>query len=106
METTAKPKSFSEILLTEKLVLVDFSAEWCGPCKMMKPVLDQLKSWADDRVRILKIDIDKNTRTATQYQITAVPTFLLFRNGQVVWRHSGAVDLGTLKKITQQNLSL
>ncbi|HTH57586.1 MAG TPA: thioredoxin [Cyclobacteriaceae bacterium] len=105
MDATTKPKSFSEILLTERLVLVDFSAEWCGPCKMMKPVLEELKSWAGDGVRILKVDIDKNIHTASQYHVTAVPTFLFFRHGQAVWRHSGAVDLALLKKIVQENFS-
>lgn len=103
MQTTTKPKSFAELLQTEKLVLVDFSAEWCGPCKMMKPVLEQLKSWAGEKAAIVKIDIDKNVRAATQYHVTVVPTFLLFKNGEQVWRHSGSVDLGTLKKLLQQN---
>lgn len=105
MEAT-KPKSFSELLRTEKLVLVDFSAEWCGPCKMMKPVLEQLKSWIGDKATIIKIDVDRNELAAAQYQVTAVPTLLLFKDGQVVWRHSGTTDLGTLKKLLQSNSDL
>ncbi|MBI1767221.1 MAG: thioredoxin [Bacteroidetes bacterium] len=98
-------KPFYEILKTEPLVLVDFSAEWCGPCKMMKPVLEELKSWIGSKAIILKIDVDKNTHTATKYEVRAVPTLLLFRNGQMVWRHSGTADLHTLKKVLQQNFT-
>jgi thioredoxin 1 len=105
MQTAPKPIPFYEILQTEPLVLVDFSAEWCGPCKMMKPVLEELKSWIGSKAMILKIDVDKNTHAATKYEVTVVPTLLLFRNGQIVWRHSGAVDLHTLKKILHQNFT-
>ena len=103
METTATRRSFSRILKTEPLVLVDFSAEWCGPCKMMKPVLEELKEWAGDQATILKVDVDKNIGAATQYQITGVPTFILFKNNDIVWRHSGAVGLATLKNLMQQH---
>jgi thioredoxin 1 len=106
MEPGTKARTFSEIIRTEKLVLVDFSALWCGPCKMMKPVLKELKSWIGNEATILEVDVDKNVQAATKYQITSLPTFLLFRNGLIVWKHSGIADLGTLKKIFQQNFSL
>ncbi|GHN02683.1 thiol reductase thioredoxin [Cytophagales bacterium WSM2-2] len=105
MESEHKTRKFSDILKEEHLVLVEFSAAWCGPCKMMVPVLAELKSWIGEKVTILKIDVDKNARTAANYEIRSVPTLLLFKNGQVTWRHSGTADLHMLKRVLQQHFT-
>ena len=86
-------ETFSQIISGNQLVLVDFYATWCGPCKMMHPVLEQLKEKQADRWRIIKIDVDKNPSLATQYQIQSVPTLIAFREGNVLWRQSGALSL-------------
>lgn len=96
-------KSFSDLLATEPLMLVDFTAEWCGPCKMMKPILDEVKSAIGDKAKIIKIDIDKNNKAAMQYQITGVPTLILFKHGKIVWRQSGVVQPSMLMQVIQAN---
>ncbi|RAW01609.1 thioredoxin [Pseudochryseolinea flava] len=98
-------KSFADLLASESLVLVDFFAEWCGPCKMMKPILDEVKSAVGDQAKIIKIDIDKNNGAAMQYQITGVPTLILFKHGKIVWRQSGVVQPAQLKQVIQANAS-
>lgn len=102
METEVKKKSFGEILRTEPLVLIDFTAEWCGPCKMMKPILDELKSAVKENLVILKIDIDKNPHVAASYNIQAVPTLILFKKGTIVWRQSGVVQKNDLLRLVEQ----
>lgn len=94
---------FSEIINKDKLVLVDFFAEWCGPCKMMTPVLKQVKDNLGDRVSIIKIDVDKNQSLAAKYQVRGVPTLLLFKNGQQVWRQSGMVPKNDLINLIMDN---
>ena len=103
METKEKQKTFGEILRTEELVLVDFTATWCGPCKMMAPILDELKSAVGSKVLILKIDVDKNPQASAAYNIQGVPTLILFKKGKIVWRQSGVVPSNVLKQIIEQN---
>jgi len=90
--------SFSDLVNSEKPTLVDFSAEWCGPCKMAAPILAELKSQLGDGIKIITIDIDKNPKAASVYRVQSVPTFLLFKRGNVVWRQSGVVPTENLKR--------
>lgn len=103
METKDKQRTFGEILRTEELVLVDFTATWCGPCKMMAPILDELKSAVGSKVLILKIDVDKNPHVSSAYNIQGVPTLILFKKAKIVWRQSGVIPANELKKLIDQN---
>lgn len=95
-------EKFNDIINSENLTLVDFFATWCGPCKQMHPVLEQLKQELGDSIRIVKLDVDKNDALAAAYRIQSVPTLMLFRSGQVVWRQSGVMRLNDLKAIINQ----
>ena len=95
-------EKFNDIINSENFTLVDFFATWCGPCKQMHPVLEQLKQELGDSIRIVKLDVDKNDALAAAYRIQSVPTLMLFRSGQVVWRQSGAMRLNDLKAIINQ----
>lgn len=95
---------FNDIVKSETPTLVDFYATWCGPCKMMHPVLDQLKDQMGSKVRILKIDVDKNQDVAEKFKVRGVPTFVLFKGGEILWRQSGVIELSTLKSKINQSI--
>ena len=91
--------TFRDIIGTNKLVLVDFSAAWCGPCKMMAPILKELKQQLKDSIKIIKIDVDKNQPLAAKYQVRGVPTLMIFKDGKQVWRQSGVIQTNELVQI-------
>ena len=94
-----KTETFGDIISGDKPVLVDFSAEWCAPCKMMKPLLQELHSKMGNTVRILKIDIDQSPQVSSAYNVTGVPTLILFQKGNILWRQSGVLPAVSLQKI-------
>jgi len=105
MIRTGKNKTFNDIIRSEPLVLVDFFTEWCGPCKMMKPILEQVHTSMGDQVRILKVDVEKNPKVAQVFQIRGVPTLALFKKGEIVWRQSGVVPASLLQQIIHDHKS-
>jgi len=99
METSDTPKTFSALIKSDKPVLVDFFAEWCGPCKMMKPILEEVKRKMGDSISIIKVDVDKSPHAAMAYNIQGVPTLAVFKKGSIVWRKSGVVNAGELSTV-------
>ena len=95
-------EKFDDIIKSDKPVLVDFFATWCGPCQMMHPILEELHEMVGDKARIIKVDIDKNQELAQQYQVRSVPTLMVFRKGKVEWRQSGVQQAGTLEQILNE----
>lgn len=91
-------EQFNEIIASEKPVLVDFFATWCGPCKMMHPILEDLAKRIDGKARIIKVDIDRNRALASQYTVQSVPTLMIFKKGEAVWRASGVHSADDLEK--------
>ena len=94
--------TFNEMIQSDKPVLVDFFAEWCGPCKMMSPILKEVKDSLGGEVTIIKVDVDKNPQAAAAYQVQGVPTLIVFKKGEAVWRQSGVVPKAGLVNILQQ----
>jgi thioredoxin 1 len=94
--------NFGNIINGDKPVLVDFHADWCGPCKMQAPILKEVSAEISDKARIIKIDVDKNQAIAQQYQVMGVPTLILFKKGQAVWRQSGVANKQQLLQVIHQ----
>ena len=97
--------SFENIIKSEKPVLIDFFATWCGPCKTLAPILKQVKDNLGERITIIKIDVDKNQQLASQYQVRGVPTMILFQNGKQLWRQSGVLSKDEIVKTIIQKSS-
>ncbi len=97
--------NFNSIIQSPTPVLVDFHAEWCGPCKVQSPILAELARELNGKIRVIKIDVDKNQEIAGRFQIRGVPTLALFKNGQVLWRQSGLMDKNQLRQILQSHLN-
>ncbi len=104
LNSIAMAETFRSVVENEKPTLVDFFAEWCGPCKMMKPILEQLKSKLGNKVRIIKIDIDRNPELSQALQIQGVPTLVLFKNGEILWRESGVRQAAELERIISNHI--
>jgi thioredoxin 1 len=96
--------SFNDIISSNQTVLVDFHADWCGPCKMLAPILKQVKQELEDSIKIVKIDVDKNQVLASKYQVRGVPTMLLFKNGKQLWRQSGVLQKNDIVAVIKQHL--
>lgn len=95
---------FARLINSDTPVLVDFYADWCGPCKMLGPILKQLKEQAGDRLRIVKIDVDRNSAVAGRYQVRGVPTIILFKGGKAMWRQSGVLPMDAILQAIQPYL--
>lgn len=95
--------TFNEIINSDQPVLVDFFATWCGPCKAMSPILNEVAKKVQGKARVLKIDVDKNQQAAATYQVRGVPTLILFKNGKQLWRQSGVVDANQLVQLINQH---
>jgi len=105
MSTAEQKTTFSELIRSDKPVLVDFYTDWCGPCKMMNPILKELKSMVGDEVIIAKVNAEHNPEAAARYGVRGVPTLILFQNGQIKWQQAGVAQAGQLKSIIAKHTS-
>ena len=96
--------NFAKLINSDQLTLIDFSAEWCGPCKMLAPILKQVKDEMGDSLKIVKIDVDKNQSLANTYQVKGVPTMIFFKNGKQLWRKSGVLQKGEIVQLAKSFL--
>jgi len=103
MNAQAKPKSFKALISGDQPVLVDFYATWCGPCKAMQPILEEVAQEINGKVKIIKVDVDKNPAAASNFQVRGVPTLILFRKGKPVWRQSGVVPSQKLVQVLKEH---
>jgi thioredoxin 1 len=94
--------NFSNLINSSTPTLVDFYADWCGPCKMMKPILEELKSQVGDRAKIIKVDVDRNPAIANIFQVKGVPTLALFKGGELKWKQAGVVQVAYLKRVIEE----
>ena len=101
----SNPETFGTIINGDMPVLVDFFAEWCGPCKMMPPILDQVRAKLGDQVRIIKIDVDKNQKLASAFNVSSVPTLAIFLKGEIKWRQPGVQQANTLVELLQKHIN-
>jgi len=97
-------ETFMDLIKSEQPVLVDFYADWCGPCKAMEPVIKDVAKTVKEKIRVVKVNIDKQVQTAQRYQITGVPTFIVFKKGDVIWRHSGMIDKSNLLSVLNKTI--
>lgn len=104
METVEKKMSFTDVIKGDTPVLVDFYADWCGPCKMMPPILKELKQRLGDEITIVKVDTEKNPDVAIHYQVRGIPTLILFKKGQILWQQAGVMPAAQLENIINQKL--
>ena len=100
---TTRKANFSDLIDSDQPVLIDFFATWCGPCKMMPPILREVKESAGDKVLIIKIDVDKNPQIAKKFSIRGVPTLMMFKNGKAIWQESGVQTATTILQIVKQH---
>jgi thioredoxin 1 len=91
--------TFQEIINDERPVLIDFSAEWCGPCQMLAPILKEVAHQVGEKARVIKIDVDKNPQLAQHFQVQSVPTLMIFKKGELLWRQSGVLSAPQLEKV-------
>jgi len=97
-------QSFNNIINSDTPILIDFFADWCGPCKILAPILKDVKAELGDLIKIIKIDVDKNQELSAKYQVRGVPTMMLFKNGKQLWRQSGVVEKNNIISVIKANL--
>ncbi|MFC3881793.1 thioredoxin [Algoriphagus namhaensis] len=100
-----QPKSFQQLIDGDQPVLVDFFATWCGPCKMMQPILEDTAKALGEKVKIVKVDVDRNQMAASKFQVRGVPTLILFHKGKILWRESGVVPAHQLSRVIEENIA-